>query len=215
MRTALLLLMFCLAAPLAAQPTFGLKAGLSLATVRVEGETLENTAERSQSRDARLGLMVGAWGRLALTPQLGVQAEALLVQKSSRFTDDISGFRTQTNDTDLAYLEVPILVRYYAPALSPGLDVGVYGGPALGILLSDTETVTVDDGEPSEITEQYTATDLGVAVGVGVARGALGVDLRYTLGIADVLDPQAAFGGAIDVVGRNGALTFAATYRLR
>ena len=214
MRTTLLLLTFCLAAPLAAQPTFGVKAGLSLATVRVEGETFENTAERSQSRDARSGLMAGAWGRLALTPQLGVQAEAVLVQKGSRFTDDIPGFRRQTNDTDLLYLEVPVLVRY-APALSPGLDVGVYGGPALGILLGDTETITVDDGEPSAVTEQYTATDLGVAVGVDVARGALGADLRYTLGVADVLDPQAAFGGAIDAVGRNGALTLAVTYRLR
>ena len=214
MRTPALLAACLLAAPAVAQPSFGVRAGLSAASLRVEGEELVSTADRSQTRAARVGVAAGAWARLGVTPRLSVQAEASFVQKGSRFTDDIPGFRTQTNDTDLAYLEVPVLARY-AAVRSPGLDAGVYAGPALGLLLSDTETITVDGGEPSQALEQYTTTDLGVAVGVDVARGAVGADLRYTLGLADVLDPQAAFGGASGAVARNGALTLAVTYRLR
>ena len=218
MRPLLPVLVLLLAAPLAeAQITFGAKAGLNAATLRADPEPdLGDQEGRSFERTPRLGLAAGVWARVPLSPRFSVQAEALYSQKGTRTTDEIVDFRTQETDIDLAYVEIPVLARF-APEAGGALDVGLYAGPSLGVKVAETWQFRVNGEDTSELTGQYTSTDLGVALGADVGSGPFAVDLRYTLGLTNVSDPQFAFGkrgGEIDLgTERTGTFTAAFVYR--
>lgn len=170
MRFSLLALAALLAAPAAlAQTTFGLRAGLNVATIIPDSDT------DLVDRGAKLGFVGGVFAEVPLTSAFAVQPEVLYTQKG------VSRDESGEPDIGVDYLEVPVLAKVALP-VSPLLDLDVYAGPALAIKLGNDDEVS---------TVRYNSTNLGVAVGVGVASGPFGVDARYTFSVADATEGEA------------------------
>lgn len=177
---------------LSAQPTFGLKAGLNVATMSGFDEF-----EDSDSIDKmpRLGAVGGAWVHYGFGPSVGVQAEVLYSQKGVRFEQDFGEVKggdggTAALDFDVDYVEIPILVKFM-PDVNPTLDLGLYAGPSIALKVS--ETITERFGDEEDVYDGddfFDSSDVGVAVGADVASGPFGVDLRYTFGLLSVETEQ-------------------------
>lgn len=178
----------------AQQSTFGLKAGLNVATL---------TGDNTDDLDPRLGFAGGAFVEIPVTPSFSVQPEVLYTQKGARETDG-------TTDATIAldYLEVPVLFKYTVPVTRSGLLLGGYVGPALAFKLNENVEADFGGTTVSEDTDFAKSTDVGVAFGATVGAGPFAVDGRYTLGLTNVVDSDVSDDDA-----RNGVFTISALYR--
>jgi hypothetical protein len=102
------------------------------------------------------------------------------------------------------YLEIPILVKY-AFALAPNAKVFIFAGPALSLKVSTALYYDLEGETGSEDLDDVQAFDYGLTFGGGfqIPFGSLSLsaDLRYTLGLAGVI--QDYFGDILDI--KNGA----------
>ena len=166
-RPLLFAALLCVAAPLAAQPSFGLRAGLNVSTIRPDGDV--DLADRS----AKLGFVGGVFAEVPVGSVVSIQPEVLYTQKGVN--------RDAPNeDVSVDYIEVPVLVKAGLP-VSDLLDVDVFAGPALAFKLGN-------DDEASTV--RYNSTNLGVVLGAGVASGPFGVDARYTFSVQDATEGE-------------------------
>lgn len=168
MTRLLLLAALVAAAPTAfAQATFGLKAGLNVATIIPDND--EDLADRG----AKLGFTGGVFAEVPVASGFSLQPEVLYTQKGVS--------RDEPNESiGVDYLEIPVLAKVALP-VSEFLDLDVYAGPALAVKLGNDDEVD---------TVRYNSTNLGVAVGAGVASGPFGVDARYTFSVADATEGE-------------------------
>lgn len=151
-------------APLAtAQTTFGVRAGLNVATIKSDPDIAD--------AGAQLGFVGGIFAEVPVASGFAVQPEILYTAKGVDRDAPNMGIGVD-------YLEIPVLVKAGLP-VSELLDVDVYAGPALAVKLS---------GEAEDI--RFNSTNLGVAVGASVASGPFGVDARYTFSVADATDGE-------------------------
>ncbi len=154
------------AAPRLTAQTFGLKAGLSFAT-------LSNASPDWKTRTGfaggvALGLMPGP---------VSLQPEVLYVQKGVA----ANGAPSNTAPR-LAYLDVPVLLKVQLP--TPGIAPFADAGPVVSFRLSCT-------AGDADCRDTFKSTDWGVALGGGVRLGGatgLTIEGRYTWGLNDVHD---------------------------
>ena len=207
MRTLLASALLLGLAPLAAaQPTFGIRAGLNVADV--SDIDFERVADFEIDEQPRLGFVGGVFVELPLTPTFSVRPEVLYSQKGARAVaadgaddDDVS--------LDLDYIEVPVLARLGVPA-SPTLEVALLAGPSIGFRLNDNLDDIDDFGEDDAVT----STDYAAVVGGEIGSGPFFVDLRYTLGLGDLGDDFAdEIGVDTDSSPRNGVFSVTASYK--
>ena len=196
MRTLLASALLLGLAPLAAaQPTFGIRAGLNVASL--------SDFEFAGSLDSqpRLGFAGGVFAELPLNPSFAVRPEVLFAQKGETGAAD-------GDDSDvtfaLDYVEVPVLGRF-ALSPSPTLEAGLMAGPYAAFKLGES----IDSGVINVDTDDVESVDYGVVVGGEVGSGPFFVDLRYALGLASVFD------GTSDLEDspRNGVFTVSAAYK--
>ncbi len=195
MRTSLALLALgaaLLAAPVQAQATIGVKAGLN--TSFFSGDDATNS-------DPRLGFVGGLTGRYALNPSVALQLEALYSQKGD-VAENTGGFEETTK---LDYVEIPASVRLSVP-LSPLLDAGVSVGGYVGIPVKSEVDVEGDFA-----TDLDANTDYGALLGVDLGSGPFYVDARYSLGLAEAVDYDPGLDLAPDF--KNQVVTFTFGYR--
>lgn len=168
MRFLSLTALLFVALPLAAQPSFGLRAGLNVATIVPDSET------DLTDRGAKLGFIGGVYAEVPVASGVSLQPEVLYSQKGvDRDAPNAS--------IGVDYLEIPLLVKAGLP-VSDLLDVDVYAGPALAIKLGDDDEVD---------TARFNSTNLGVSAGIGLASGPFGVDARYTFSVQDATEGEA------------------------
>lgn len=179
--------------PLAAQLTFGFRAGANYATLSGDGEV-----------DGRTGLHIGGFAMLALSPTLDMQIGAVAAQKGARRSEEDESSRFA-----LDYVEVPILVRVEIPTPGP-VSPHVSVGPAVSFeVRCEAEvsvqglTATVGCGDAGIDTE---LVDFGAVAGagVGLARSApvnLSLDVLYNLGLRSIIET-----GGTDVKNRAWSL---------
>ncbi|MEM1054724.1 MAG: porin family protein [Bacteroidota bacterium] len=148
-----------------AQTTFGLRAGLNVATIIPDDDRDLN------DRGAKLGFVGGVFAEVPVATSFSLQPEVLYTQKGVS--------REEPNESrSVDYLEVPVLASVALP-VSSLLDVNVYAGPALAIKLSEDDDAV-----------RFNSTNLGVAVGAGIASGPFGVDARYTFSVQDATEGE-------------------------
>jgi len=185
--------------------SFGVKAGLNFANLSNEPGA-ETTSEEwgggnyyiesnSYSYDMKTGVALGVFAVYKVNDNLSIQPELLYTQKGMEeewaYTGqlyDASGnpYSWWVPETDsskwevkLDYIEIPVLVKY---SISPGGDVCpfVFGGPALGILMS----AKVDS---EDIKKYCNSTDIGLVLGGGVElESGISIDLRYDMGMTKI-----------------------------
>ena len=162
---------------------FGLKAGLSAATMSVE------SAVDGEYNKRRIGVIGGGFGVFSLAPGVGLQVEALFTQKGAKL--EIEEEENIDITLELDYLDIPVLARVNLPG-SGSTRFHVFAGPSLGYRMgaknkiSDT-TFDLAQGAIDNIENEIERFDLGLVAGAGADIGRrLVVDARYSWGLRTV-----------------------------
>jgi hypothetical protein len=163
-----------------APPTIGLLGGFASSKLVVSGEGASVTF------DARTGIAGGFSLTQHLDGALAVEVDGLYVQKGFEVANT-----GQTARLSIDYVEFPALLRYElgasstAPFLTAGGAVAAKASCTGGV--SDG-AVTVTAGCGSDVK----AFDYGLVFGGGLAIDRLSGSVRYSYGLADVLDDPGA-----------------------
>ncbi|MFT3674450.1 MAG: porin family protein [Chitinophagaceae bacterium] len=152
-----------MAGPIAAQSTsFGLKAGLNVASLETSGTDLNGKA----------GLYVGGLAHIHISPHFALQPELMY---------SMQGGQRDNQTVKLNYVNIPFLAQYMA---NDGFRLQT--GPQLGILAaakSKTGDVEVD------IKDNLSGTDFSWVFGAGyLFPQGWGIDGRFNLGLSNVDD---------------------------
>jgi len=203
-------LFLLLALPLAAsaQPTFGAKAGLSVANLYGFDE-LEGGVDKSPV----LGFTGGVMAQLPLSPSLSVRPEVLFTMKGMRLSNNVTVNEEEVEASQtirINYVEVPLMVRVGLP-VGPFADAGILIGPSVGFKLSEsvkTERNGVEIDSDAN-TDFATSFDAGIAAGAEYGSGPFAVEARYTYGLLDINED----GDDNDPSIKNGVFSITGAYR--
>lgn len=155
---------------LTAQTTFGIKGGLSFATL----------SNKHPDWDNRTGFAAGIAVDMRSGP-IGIQPELLYVQKGVK-----SDGSPSSDAPRLDYAEIPVLIKLTLPI--PVLQPFVYAGPSIGFRLS------CKVGEVNCGSGVIKSTDVGATLGGGIRLGGvkgLTLEGRYMWGLKDIHDVTA------------------------
>jgi hypothetical protein len=166
----------------------GFRLGVGRAT-QVGGfaDLVEDVGGKTESRT---GLVAGAfvdYGIPSVSDLFSIQAGLNFTQKGVRIPED-GGLNPRV--LDITYLGASALAQ--ASFGSGVFRPFVFAGPELSFKLGTSGEV---DGQAVETDDEVKGTDLGIVFGVGGRRGALGVDLRYVVGLSNIsqsTDPDEA-----------------------
>lgn len=130
---------------------FGFKAGVNFATINSDNPAFDDI-------DGRTGYHIGAVAQVSLMDMLALQPEILYSAQGVK-------------DTDIDYLNVPILLKYkFAKVFS------IEAGPQFGFVVNDDFK---NGAEPESF-------DFSGAVGAGVEISSFFAQVRYNIGFTDV-----------------------------
>lgn len=171
---AIAAIVFAHADAAAQQLQAGVRAGVNLANVSVDGD------DSRPSFDTRAGLVAGAFVTWQAVSWLQVQPEVLYAAKGASLEQE--GIDAQLI---LDYLEVPLLARVTRRV--SGTSVYVVAGPALAWRLGAKSRAEFSGAtEEIDLAGDVESFDLGIVAGGGVDVGRFVIDARYTFGVRDI-----------------------------
>jgi len=148
----------------------GVKGGLNY--MKVRGDDVEGVSYLT-------GYAFGIFYRYQVAERFAVAPEVLYSLKGTKEED--SG-----NKYELSYVEIPFLLRLTFPTSSIATPA-VYAGPYAGFLMS-AEYDGIDVKDTTSGTDYGLVFGAGAAVALGGGGMTLDLDVRYTLGLADLND---------------------------
>lgn len=158
--------------------------GLSAASARAEtfsggievgaGASRISPTPQGQSVSFSAGLLAGVYASYQLFRPIGIQIEAVYVQKHSNVTAG-----TAESKLNLDYFEIPILAK-----LSLFKGIYILEGIAFGFPVK--AAVKTSSGVETDITDTTTTPDLGLIIGVVFPAGKLGLEGRYESGFKTI-----------------------------
>ncbi len=162
--------------------SYGIKAGMDIA---------DNYGDYAEGLDTKVGFIGGAFVEYMAAPQFAVQLEALYAMKGAKVSGVDAKFKTD-------YIEFPLLLKFMIPTQG-NIKPNLYVGPALGILTSakvsvDVSNLVLSNQASLDVKDIYKSTDFGIAFGGGFGAAMqtfmLTFDVRYTLGMTKIIDPD-------------------------
>ena len=124
---------------------------------------------------------VGVFVTYGFRPNVSLQSELLIEERGA---GEVMGLLT--TQIRYTYLEIPILVKYRLSSSGRVLP-SVFFGPAFGFLIS----AKIDNPfviEKTDIKDLMKGYDLGLVFGGAIDYCRFGLDIRYTIGMINVLD---------------------------
>jgi hypothetical protein len=182
--TGILTLVACLFVPTTASSQFnavGFRLGVGVATQG--GGFQDLVKEVGGKTESRTGLVAGAYvnyGLASTEGRVSFQGGLGLAQKGVRIPSD-GGLVPRT--LDITYLDIPILAK--ASFGSGQFRPYVVAGPVLSLKLSASAT---RDEQDIDVDDELKGTDFSVALGGGVQRERIGIEVRYVLGLSDITE---------------------------
>ena len=151
----------------------GLKLGFGFANISTDYDELD------EFLDSRTGFSGGAFLTYNLNRQLAVQPEVLYVSKGAE-----KDLFIITPAWAMDYLEIPVLLKF---AFTPDAKVrpNLFAGPAFALLLSSE--VSASDYS-FDVADGMKSMDVGFVLGGGLDFKRFTFDIRYTLGLVNVID---------------------------
>ena len=191
-----LLVGLCSGALLAQGLQFGIKAGGSLASQKIEANDEFIDPDDIESMFTFHG---GVFLTYMFNEKIGVQPELLYFMYGST-----SSWGDDSYEDQLGYLTIPLLFRYNVNEL-----VSLHAGPQFGFLMSANETYL---GDKEDIKDDFNSTDIGLAFGAEVDLASkFGFGARYSLGLTDIVNQDGSWGGYSTT---NNALQLYVKYRI-
>ncbi|MEO7988131.1 MAG: porin family protein [Chryseolinea sp.] len=164
-------------------------------------------------------MIVGVAAEIPLVGKmLALQPELLFHQKGFKSEDPGDGEYKEEDSNTLNYLELPVLVKvkfgkFYAIA-GPSFAYGIGGKSKTTYhdLIAGTTTKSTDKIKFGKEPDNYqgddiyvdNAFDIGVQAGVGMKISVIVIDLRYGIGMTNLLDKPS--GSPYDYKSKNGSL---------
>ena len=170
----LFLISFSFAYSYAQEISYGLKAGLNLATMK------SSISQFNDAISSRTAFHVGGVVEIKFSDKFSVQPEILYNSVGAKIDASLMA-RAETPDVSyvIDYLSIPVMAKYY---VMDGLSLDL--GPQLGILLSSKMKV---DSESEDMKDQTESMDFGLGFGAGYKlENGLFLDARYVLGLSNL-----------------------------
>lgn len=179
---------------------FGAKAGFG-----IHSFALQNLSDGG----TRLGLQIGLVSEIGLenaglSERFALQPEVLFTTKGGKYTANTTEVKER-----LSYIDIPVLFKY-----KPLETVSLYAGPQLSFLTKgkykydrggDNNTIVNRDA--------FNKVDYGLAVGTGIGFANLVVDVRYNLGLGNVLGNRIIQNEILeDIKARNRGIQLSVAY---
>ncbi len=191
-----LLTILCLTAQ-AQDARFGVKGGFNL-----NSYALQNL----ESSGIRLGIQLGVLAEIGLenSDLFYVQPEVLFTTKGAKY--NVNTIEVKENHS---YIDVPVLLKF-----KPLDIVHLFAGPQISFLASGNYKYQVDGGEVKiDDRETFKNLDFGLAAGLGITVYNILVDLRYNLGLGNVIDNRIVNDVLVDnAKARNRGFQLSACY---
>jgi len=198
-KSFLLLALFAVAARTTTHAQVAIKAGINYASIS------ESATEESYSdiqRKSVVGAQFGLAFDLGLSENFTIQPEILFIQKGGKATYKLDENNKIEDRIYYNYVEVPILakVKFFSEGSGFYFLAGPFAGLAtggkqkttttlLGVASTSERTFKFDNNDPAERERRL---DWGLSFGGGVKFGSIILDLRYNLGINNLLDNDAS-----------------------
>ncbi len=152
---------------------FGVKGGLS-----INSFSLTNLSDGG----TRLGIQLGLVSEISLenaglSEYFALQPEVLFATKGAKYTANEIEIKER-----LSYVDVPILFK-----LKPLEAISLYAGPQVSFMTKGKYKYDAGDNTVYDNRDAFKAVDYGVAAGIGVQLATLFLDLRYNLGLRNVM----------------------------
>lgn len=154
---------------------YGIKAGFGLATI-------STTVSEFEDYDSYAGGTLGVFVTYDFTPTVSLQTELLFVAKGAG-GEFLRGRSWRHN-----YIEVPMLLKYCLVS-ERTFKPSLLFGPALSLLTS-AEFKSSIISEDRDTKDAAGSVDVGIAFGGMVEYKHLALDVRYTVGMLNVYDPD-------------------------
>lgn len=210
-----------------AQMSLGLRAGVNLANYNFKFGSSLAGAEPDQPSSAAL-LTIGVPFQMTFSEHFAMQAELNFTQKGFRqkIDDTFQGTRIESDGKLVVnWLELPILAkaRFGSDA---GIGGGVFLGPSIGYGLSgkSTSTATVTtNGKPTTNSnstdlnfkdDDHSRFDFALNLGGEVNYGGIFLDVRYQLGLTNMISDKSGTSGSGEFTARTRGLGITAGYRI-
>lgn len=181
----------------AAQPAFGVIAGLNRANF---------TGGGAVDVSPRTGPLIGLVGDMPVGPRFSVRPELHFSAKGSEVRTEAGDPADGPSKTfGLSYIQMPVLVQLRSASdgpVRPRLFGGLSAGVLLGCNLGSLDCADIEGIDQSGV-------DMGVVVGVEIEMGHIGVGARYEVGVRAV--DASVPGNEI----YNGVASLTARYTLR
>ncbi len=152
--------------------TIGVKGGVNLAKLH-----FDNAADNADVKTL-IGAVGGVFVGKSISDMVGVRVEGLFSQKGAKNAE------TGVDDAKfkLTYVDVPVLLTL-GPASSGDTRFNVFTGPQMSFK-TKAEATFLDQTE--DLSDEVRGTDFGWVLGVGLEKGRVTADARYTLGLKDI-----------------------------
>lgn len=165
---------------------FGIKGGATYYQINYDLGIAEDSA------DPLIGFSGGLFAEFAISDMFSIQPEVLYIQKNSEESSSFFG-STQTSKSKLTYVDVPLFLKLNIP-LDGGVRPYIAAGPYAGYLI---DAVAELEGETEDMSDLLNDINYGIAFAAGTKLGAISIEARYDLGMANIYDIDGA--GDIDV----------------
>lgn len=161
----------------------GIKGGLNLSNLNIDGVDDENM---------RLGYHFGAFVNLPISDGFAIQPEVLYSTKGTRanYNQDLGIFGQFNAETKfkLDYIDVPLLAVFRV-----GDNFEIHAGPYIGFLMSSKWEVTGDVEVENDLDkDNFKSMDYGLVGGIALNFSALQVGARYNYGLQKIQDSSTA-----------------------
>jgi len=171
-----------------AQLSIGPRVAVNFSNIAV------SNLEEEPDLKSLFGLAFGAAAEVGISETFAFQPEVLFSQHGFATEDSLFGETLELN-VRLNYLQIPLLAKFKFG--SDAVVVNVVAGPHIGFGIGDITVETEVGGESEKESGPWEDTgfqkfDFGITGGVGVSfaagPGDLGLDIRYQLGLSNLLD---------------------------
>ncbi len=185
----------------------GFKAGIIMSDFRGDDWDKAKSALDSLgiSTETNNGFTGGFFTYTSFSPNFGLLTELLYTQKGVVIKgNDVLLNKDVEVVTSLHYIEFPISLKLSFP-VAPEFNPYLYAGPYASYLILATEKKT--DSDTQEV-EGFKKFEYGISAGGGISFGLGGtelfIDVRYIMGLADIIDIE---GAEIDQKNKGLSLT--------
>lgn len=154
---------------------FGVKAGVNASNLYTEDVDDENML---------IGFNIGLFAKVPVNRFLAIQPELYYTTKGAENTYN-NTFVNGTAIFNVNYIELPLLlVVNFTKNIN--IHVGPYAAYLISGKVSNESNASIFDFEDEIDTDDYNKIDAGIAAGVGLDFGAIGLGIRYNYGMANV-----------------------------